>query len=206
VAAQHPQLTLEIRGKTTQSLANFVVGPNQAAVSCLRRLIAGDVSERFIYLWGASGTGRSHLLSACRQNTNITCIDDCQHLSEAAARDAFVAFTESLSEPERAIVAAGDRPAGQLGLRSDLQSRLTQALSFELKLLPDSDLRTALALCVAERGIQTSPDVVNYLLNRLPRNMTSLTAAFDALDDMSLQRKLPISLALARELLGNQSD
>lgn len=206
MAASHPQLTLEMRATAPNSLSNFVVGPNQAVVQRLAALIAGDLSERFVYLWGPSGSGRSHLLSACQGSQHITCIDDCTTLSEAAARAAFVSFTEAVSEPHRAIVVSGDRPASQLALRADLQSRLTQCLSFELHLLPDADLRTALALRVAERGIHTSPDVIHYLLNRLPRNMTSLTGALDALDDMSLARKTPINLALARELLGNSAD
>ncbi len=202
----HPQLTLSLAGQPAPSLANFVTGQNQAAVDRLRCLLTGDFSERFIYLWGPVGSGRSHLLQACAAQPAITCIDNCEALSDASAHGAFVLFTQALTEPSKAIVVAADRPAAHLALRADLQSRMAQCLSFEIKPLSDKDLRLALAVAIAERGLEASPDILNYLLNRLPRNMPALKAALDALDNMSLQRKAPISLALARELLGSKAD
>ncbi len=197
------QLTLPLQSQPPATIANFVVGENQLALQQLRALISGDKSQRFIYLWGPHGCGKTHLLQACNSGNQIVTFDDCQRLSEVQARDAFIAFTQALSDPAQAIVLAGDRPAAQLNLRGDLQSRIAQCLSFELKLLSDGDLRMALAVAIAERGIHTAPEILNYLLNRLPRNMTSLRSALDLLDHTSLERKLPISLAMARELFGS---
>jgi DnaA family protein len=46
---------------------NFVPGPNAQAVSETRLVSAGE-GEPFLYLWGSSGTGKSHLLqAACRE-------------------------------------------------------------------------------------------------------------------------------------------
>jgi DnaA-homolog protein len=202
----HPQLTIELNAQAAPSLSNFIVGQNQALCLRLKALVSGDRSERFIYIWGPAGSGRSHLLAAAGSQQNIYCIDDCEQLDQAAAHQAFVQFTQALIEPQHAIVLAGDRPAAQLMLRADLQSRITQCLSFELKPLSDADLRLALADTIAQRGVRTEPDILNYLLNHLPRNMSALRAALDALDQLSLQRKAPISLAMARELFGRQPD
>jgi DnaA-homolog protein len=197
------QLTLPLQSQPAATLANYVVGENQSTLLQLRALVNGDRSQRFIYLWGPHGCGRTHLLQACQAGSQILTFDDCQRFSDEQARDAFVAFTQALSDPAQALVLAGDRPATQLQLRADLQSRIVQCLSFELKRLSDADLRLALAVAIAERGIHTAPEILNYLLNRLPRNMTTLRAALDLLDHTSLERKSPISLAMARELFGS---
>src|SRR5688500_344675 len=86
------QLALEIAAPALPTLDNFIAGSNVELVERLRRLAAGPVPERFspaapvperfspaapvpgrfspaapaperfIYLWGAPGCGRSHLL------------------------------------------------------------------------------------------------------------------------------------------------
>jgi DnaA family protein len=57
------QLTLDIVQPLRPSFDNFVVGRNAEAVASLRGLVAGG-EERFGYLWGPDGCGRSHLLQA----------------------------------------------------------------------------------------------------------------------------------------------
>jgi DnaA-homolog protein len=194
------QIPLSLGEPPAPTLANFVAGENKIAVQSLLDLTRGNYSNRFIYLWGISGSGCSHLLQACADWA--TCFDDCQSLTEGQQRDAFVQFTQALIEPTRCLIFAGDRPPHQLHLRDDLQSRLTQCLVFEVKPLSEQDLRLALALTIAERGIQASPELIDFLTNRLPRNMGKLRAALDALDRLSLERKKPLNIALAREFLG----
>ena len=58
------QLALELASPPAPTLANFVTGGNAEVLAALRALVAGAACERFIYLWGASGSGRSHLLLA----------------------------------------------------------------------------------------------------------------------------------------------
>jgi DnaA-homolog protein len=194
------QIPLSLGEPPAPTLANFVAGENKNAVQSLLDLTQGNYSNRFIYLWGISGSGCSHLLQACADWAS--CFDDCQSLNDEQQHDAFVQFTQALTEPTRCLIFAGDRPPHQLNLRDDLQSRLTQCLVFEVKPLSEQDLRLALALTIAERGIQASPDLIDYLTNRLPRNMGKLRAALDALDRLSLERKKPLNIALAREFLG----
>jgi DnaA-homolog protein len=194
------QIPLSLGEPPAPTLANFVAGENKNAVQSLLDLTQSNYSNRFIYLWGISGSGCSHLLQACADWAS--CFDDCQSLKDEQQREAFVQFTQALIEPTRCLIFAGDRPPHQLNLRDDLQSRLTQCLVFEVKPLSEQDLRLALALTIAERGIQASPDLIDYLTNRLPRNMGKLRAALDALDRLSLERKKPLNIALAREFLG----
>lgn len=57
------QLPLAIRLADTATFGNFHSGTNQDAVDSLR-LLAQQGGERALFLWGADGTGKSHLLQA----------------------------------------------------------------------------------------------------------------------------------------------
>src|SRR3546814_3786711 len=54
------QLVLDLLPAPAPTLDNFVTGANGAALDALRHCAAG----RAIYLWGAPGSGRTHLLRA----------------------------------------------------------------------------------------------------------------------------------------------
>ena len=58
------QLALDIAQPPAPTLDNFVPGRNAELVVMLYSTANGSNSERFIYVWGATGSGRSHLLRA----------------------------------------------------------------------------------------------------------------------------------------------
>ena len=58
------QLALELASSPAPTLDNFVVGENAEVVAAMRALTRGDGDERFVYLWGGTGSGRTHLLRA----------------------------------------------------------------------------------------------------------------------------------------------
>jgi DnaA family protein len=63
---QHPtpqQIALDLLPAPTPSLDNFVPGANGPVLAALRAALAGQGPE-FLHLWGAAGSGRSHLLAA----------------------------------------------------------------------------------------------------------------------------------------------
>ena len=63
------QLLLDISPDNQPTLDNFVAGRNLELLSALRHALFGDngagSSERSFYLWGETGSGKSHLLQAC---------------------------------------------------------------------------------------------------------------------------------------------
>lgn len=58
------QLTLDITLRTKNTFENFYVGTNEMVYGVLQKFYEGK-RERFIYLWGEEGAGKSHLLQAC---------------------------------------------------------------------------------------------------------------------------------------------
>lgn len=70
------QLTLHLRPREQVRLQDFVAGDNRQLLAQLVQFAEGT-GEPFLYLWGAAGSGRSHLLQGC-----------C-HQADAAGRSVF---------------------------------------------------------------------------------------------------------------------
>jgi DnaA family protein len=60
------QMVFDLCLKDEDSFENFYEASNQELVSHLKRLNNAPL-DRFLYLWGPIGSGRTHLLSACCQ-------------------------------------------------------------------------------------------------------------------------------------------
>lgn len=67
------QLSLGVEMRDEATFSNIHAGPNAALVERLAHQLDDD-GESFIYLWGAEGTGRSHLLqAACHEASDRDC-------------------------------------------------------------------------------------------------------------------------------------
>jgi len=65
------QLSLNLRLKDGSSFSNFLATANLEALERLRSMVAaaaqGETREPALFLWGVSGSGKTHLLqAACR--------------------------------------------------------------------------------------------------------------------------------------------
>jgi DnaA-homolog protein len=198
------QLPLGISPAREQDFANFVPGSNREALARVMALASQTLEERIVYLWGTRGCGRSHLLAAAsRANPRLVIADDVQALGERAQHALFLAINEA-RDGGPAVLAAGDAPPARLGLRPDLASRLAWGLVYQLMPLTDADKAEHLKSLATARGLLLSDDVARYLLERLPRDLTSLAAVMEVLDRYSLMRQRPLTLPLVREALSEE--
>lgn len=193
------QLALPLQSPPAPTLDNFVPGSNAELLARLRALAGGALDEAVLYLWGAPGSGRTHLLRACAR-AGVTLADDVHRLDEAGQQALFVAINGA-REGRGTVLAAGDAPPAHLALREDLRSRLAWGLVYEVK--PPTDEERALYLHgeAARRGLRLGEDVVAYLLTHARRDLSSLGALLEHLDRVSLEERRPVSLALVREAL-----
>ncbi len=216
------QLALELASPPAPTLDNFVAGGNAEVLAALRALLSAAATERFIYLWGVPGSGRSHLLrgvlhalaaagkSVCLYPTAVkplvdhsavvVGIDDVEHLEDQAQINLFNIFN-NLRDSGGILVVTGDRPPAQLRLRADLLTRLAWGLVYEVHALSESDLRAAVVDYAAARGFTLPSEVLDYLLVRVSRDLSSLRALVDTLDRVSLEQKRAVTVPLAREVL-----
>lgn len=217
------QLALELASPPPPTLDNFVVGENAEVVAAVRALARGD-GERFVYLWGGSGSGRTHLLRAvlCEWRdsgrtarlymhddlpaaaavaaTDAIAVDDVQQLPPSAQIELFNIYNY-LRESSGLLLVTGDVPPARLALRADLLTRLAWGLVYEVRALSEEDRRAAVQGYAAARGFKLPDEVTDYLLARAPRDLSSLRVLVDTLDRLSLEQKRAVTVPLARELL-----
>ena len=199
------QIPLEISPRPEASFANFVPGANGEAVAAVRELAAGRLKEAIVYLWGEPGSGRTHLLrAAARENPALVVADDVETLEAAAQQALFVAINEA-RDGRAAVLAAGCAPPARLALRDDLRTRLAWGLVYQLKGLSDPEKRAHLQAAARERGLHLGDEVADYLLARLPRDLSTLNAILDRLDRVSLAKQRPLTIPLVREALAEDA-
>lgn len=220
------QLVLDIHPDSPPTMDNFVVGANIELLAALA-LLATDrtlLPAPHLYLWGASGNGRSHLLQAAvrlaadggrathylgadtigdtlpETADALVAIDDIDRLRPDAQVALFNAFNRARLNGQSLLLSGPVAPLG-LAVREDLRTRIGQSLIFEVRPL-DDDSRAAILSTLAERrGIRLTDDVVDFLLRHGRRDLPSLLATFDTLDAASLELKRPITLPLLREMM-----
>ncbi len=160
---------------------------------------------RFIYLWGAPGSGKSHLLQACNdlaheRNLPLSVVDDVNTLDEEAQIELFNYFNQ-LRTAGGTLITSGSAAPTQMGLRDDLATRLAWGLVYQLHPLSDEEKAQALKTHARERGMKLPNDVVDYCLRYLRRDLPTLMAVLNALDKWSLTEKKPVTVPLLKKLL-----
>ena len=209
------QLVLDLIPTPVPSMDNFVVGRNVEALAAIRNLFeAGpETSAKIIYLWGAPGSGKSHLVNACTGRGWATldgspdgpnaaehvAVDGVQTLNENAQQALFDLINRQQMSSGGLIVSGNVAPR-DLALRRDLASRLGSGLVFQLHPLTDSEKADALHAHARSRGFLLREPVVGYLLRHSRRDMASLIHMLDALDQYSLETGREITLPLLREM------
>ncbi|MFK7854603.1 MAG: DnaA regulatory inactivator Hda [Granulosicoccus sp.] len=226
----HPQLTLSLDTAPATSFDSFHVDDSNALVlDSLRAFAEGGLDTVQIYLWGETGTGKSHMLSAACQRfsdkgyriaylpgeivnqagalesmeyCDLLCIDDLQRLDYASEVGLFHCINRCRETGTRIIFAA-DRSPDELGLKlKDLQTRLAWGLVFQLQPLSDDALRNAFRKEIQARSLEASDEVLGYVLRRFPRRMASLKQVVDTLDEVSLSEQRRITIPFIKSVFG----
>jgi DnaA family protein len=213
------QLILDIAPAPAPTLDSFVVGRNGELLLALHALAAGNGRDQFVYVWGQSGCGRSHLLSsvvtaaqclgravfhfdvsAAAADDALVVVDDVHQLDAAAQIDLFNLHNR-LRAGHGALLVSGDAAPARLTLRDDLKTRLAAGLIYQVHGLDDAEKAAALRGHADARGFRLSQEVADYLLSHAERDLPTLLALLDALDAYSLAHRRAITVPLLRELL-----
>lgn len=218
------QIPLAIGPAPLATFDAFVCGAragNAAALAHLRGLVAQPGSP--VYLWGASGSGKTHLLRALTADVqaaggragwfdaatpmpwsfdaawSLVVLDDCDHFDPARQHGAFALVVDALSHGAQ-LAAAASVPPVDLPLRDDLRTRLAWGHVFALEPLGEADVRAALRREADRRGIVLSDEVMAYLLTRFSRDLKHLMALLERLDEFALAEQRPITVPLLKRM------
>ena len=192
------QLLLNIHPPSIKSFENFVIGDNFEAISVIKKFTT-DKNLQFFYLWGVQGSGKSHLSSVVKKN-NILVIEDIESMSDIEQIQAFSIFNDCKENGKKLFITGSNSP-NNMGLRSDLASRLSWGIVYQIKALTDNEKKLALLSHSKQKGMSSNVKVIEYCMKNLKRDLHYLIATLDALDNWSLKTKKPMTIPLLKKLL-----
>ncbi|MCY4144008.1 MAG: DnaA/Hda family protein [Gammaproteobacteria bacterium] len=202
------QITLRLRPHEKQTFESFRIGLNDSLLDRLR-------SSNNVWLHGSRSVGKSHVVNALvNESTNailvsepsydlsgleqfsLVVFDDIeQWLGEKERELQFLGLYERLRSTTGRVVATASKQAArhEFALR-DLESRMRAFHEVHLLALPEEQRIGLLGDMAADRGIEISQEVANFLLVRIGRSQHELLDTLEKLDDASAidQRRLTI--------------
>ena len=215
------QLLLGIAPEWIPSFENFIAGRNVELLSALHHALISAQGERCLYIWGDTGSGKSHLLQASieraraagqsaiyacgkvPQAAQVVAVDDVGKLDEAA-QVALFALYNRMRESGGLLLVSGTQAPAFLKLRDDLRTRLGWGLVYQVHALNDSEKAQALRQHALARGFELPSEVTSYLLRHGRRDLPALLSTLDALDEHCLRLKRMASVPLLKEVMAGQ--
>ncbi|MBK6323242.1 DnaA regulatory inactivator Hda [Candidatus Aalborgicola defluviihabitans] len=229
------QIALDIGLPTGPTLANFCAGPNEAALRHMELWVGAksgagaELPTRSpvpTYFWGASGSGKSHLLKAARealreQGARVGWLDagvlepaefseswaavvlDDVHLYTAQQQHMAFNWFVNAQTHQRPVLAAGEYAPIDLKLRDDLRTRLGWGHVFNLQPLSEPERRAVLRKAADARGVFLSDEVMDFMLTRFSRDLGSLMELLELMDGYALQTQRAITVPLIKSMMDN---
>ena len=221
------QLPLGVRLHDRAIWASFQVAGSQQAVQGVKQL-ADAPATSMGWLWGAGGSGKSHLLQAvCAQLPGsgyfplqqmlsfgpavlegiealcCVCLDDVQVLAGQPDWEAalFRLYVEIEARQGRLLLAADQPAVARPWARADLRSRCMALPHWGLQLLDEAQQRVALQTRARLRGLDLPDETAVYLQRHYPRDMNSLMSLLDTLDLASLAEQRRLTVPFIRAVL-----
>lgn len=220
------QQSLSLTLSAHSDFASYHPGPNRLIVNTLQGLTAGD----FIYLWGAPGSGVSHLLQACCEQAStamyldlnqhheltsqvleglesydLTVLDNIEAVAgiEAWEHALFHLYNRCQQQQHSLLVGAHQAPSALPWTLADLASRLKAMLVLHLKPLDDHAKSAALQLRAQQLGLQLPPEVRQFLLHHNNRDLRFLMDLLQQLDHASLRAQRKLTIPFIKHYLGD---
>ncbi len=219
----------------TERLQDFIGAQAHALLIPSLQDWAAPASRMTFCLYGAAGSGRTHLLratAACAAqggasvqyvslrdpelrpevlegleiNTHL-CLDDLDAVFGLADWEwALFALCNRLQAQGHALlVACHELPRDCCTLR-DLGSRLMAGLVFRIPALQEAELRQLIRRLAMRQGWALPEEAIEYLLAHLPRQAGALQDQLRAIDAYALRHQRPITLHLVREVLRRRGE
>jgi len=227
------QLPLGVRLPDRAVFASFLPGRNREAVDYVSRVAGGEIGGA-VWICGATGSGKSHLLqAACARAGDIMragyvplaelaplgaevleglrqlhclCIDDLDHVVGRIEweRGLFGIVREAEDSGARILVAAQSPPSLLGWALPDLGSRLAASVVFQLRALDEIEQQEALQLRARLRGFELPEETSRWLQRRFPRDMRALYGILDTLDEAALVAQRRLTVPFIRSVLQEQ--
>ena len=203
----------------------LLTGLNDELVNSLQAEI---LPENFYFIWGVSGSGKSHLLqAACALHENsvylplqlfysygmevldglhqmdFICIDDVQLvLGDVLWEEKlFSLFNSCQATNSRLIISSALAPLQLKYFLADLQSRFNSGVTYQLHELDENGKMAALRQRAEAAGIPLKEEVISYIYLRSERSTQKLFSVLAELDKLSLAEKRKITITFVKGIM-----
>jgi DnaA family protein len=186
-----------------------------------------DKTSAEIYVYGASGLGKTHLLQGAAlkalsnqqsamyidchndlpghvlesiEQLNWICIDNIDAINDNQQDLFFDLYNRAKQAKVSMLISGSDLPS-ELGVMKDLKTRLGLATVFQLEDLDDELTMLVLNNQMSDRNLSINSKVYEYLFKYYSRDVKVLLTAIDDLDKVSLQAKQSITIPFVKKTL-----
>ena len=188
------QIALPLDARGAVGPVRIVTGEaNRSALASLRD--PGPWPYRAAVLLGPRRSGKSLLARWFKESGSGDAIDDAHRVNETAL---FHAWNRA-QEAGRALLLTA-RPGWRIGL-PDLASRLGGSLQLEIGPPDDAIIADLLAAHAEQRRLALGDGATAYLLPRIERSFAAIEALVAAIDRISLERQVPVTMSVLRDAL-----
>ena len=218
------QLGLPISLDSKMLLDNFL--GNKHLLDFIAKLYVDKTSAE-IYVYGASGLGKTHLLQGATlralsdqqsamyidchnslpghvlesiEQLNWISIDNIDAIN-ANQQDLFFDLYNRAKQATVSMLISGTDLPSELGVMKDLKTRLGLATIFQLQPLNDKLTMSVLNNQMIDRNLSIDSKVYEYLFKYYSRDVKVLLKAIDDLDKASLQAKQSITIPFIKKTL-----
>lgn len=225
------QLALNIPANEQKSIDNFLWDNNLFLKQTIEKTLIHQ-EEKFIYLAGKEGSGKSHLLQGLCQKfspessvylplgilkdwsiesiqgmekLDFIAIDDIEEIAgDCLWEEAiFHLFNQIRDKNKSLLFISSINPPANLPIQlPDLLSRLSSGLIIPIQSLTDPEKIQVLQTQAAVRGFELPQTVGQFLLNHCGRNLKDLSHILDTLDNASLAAQRKITIPFVKAILG----
>ncbi len=187
--------------------------------------------EQLIYLSGAEGSGKTHLLQGlCHraleesesalylpmlasldssilnglESVNLVCLDDIDDvIGERSWQLALFHLINACRDHDTKLVMSATLPVASISIElSDLDSRLKAAYLVSTDTLDDDEKLEVIRLKAERRGFVMDADVCSFILSRSRRDMHHLARLVDQLDEETLRQQKKVTIPFVKNALG----
>lgn len=222
------QLFFEFAPQPDYSAHQFIVGEtNRAAADLVQSWPEWRVPVAMLV--GPGGVGKTHLahiwqahagglfcpagqladgFNPIRYAAQPTVVDDAHSVAGkiGAERALLHLYNLCLQNKQTLLMTAAANPQHWGLLLPDLASRLRAAMVVEIRQPDDAMMRQLYAKLFADRQLSVPLPVIDWLLQRIERSATTAGRVVAALDAAALEAQKPISIYLARKVLGDEGE
>lgn len=222
------QLPLDFKQNNEKTFADFIVGSNTSLLTSLQTFTQSN--EMILYLWGETGSGKSHILSAftqyCadnkksavvltpqdlsqRQNISLIemfdyfCIDNVEKITADPVLEEllFHWINEIKQHKKKIILACQFSNKSEKWQLPDLRSRLQSGRTHQIKALDRKKVIDVFIKQAQQKGIIIDNRVNQFLQNNCPMNMHYFSELLVKLDQTTLIEKKQVTIPLIKKII-----